>query len=150
MSYIIFGIIFTVFFILFIVIDDFTDRLIDWLLGLVGINSGQVEMLSIEVKERGQRFAISLKNEGKLGVKLAAVIGIDGEGRKFHPIPYLREGEVASVTEKHARRKFSRTSIRPNQMIDVFLDGNEIIAKKYKSMSILDARGNSKFIPEGN
>ncbi len=52
MSYIIFGIIFTVFFILFIVIDDFTDRLIDWLLGLVGINSGQVEMLSIEVKER--------------------------------------------------------------------------------------------------
>jgi|GEM_PF-6540774 len=132
MSYIIFGIIFTVFFILFIVIDDF----IDWLLGLVGIHSGQVEMLSIEVKERGQRFAISVKNEGKLGVKLAAVVGIDGEGRKFYPTPYLRDGEVDSVTEKHASRKFSRKSIKPNQMIDVFLDGNEIIAKKYKSIKV--------------
>ena len=35
-------------------------------------------MLSIEVKERGQRFAICVKNEGELGVKLAAVVGIDG------------------------------------------------------------------------
>jgi hypothetical protein len=118
-------------------------------LGLLGINSGQVELLSIEVKARGERFVVSVMNEGKLGVKLAAVVGIDGEGRKGYPIPYLREEEMGSVTEKHARRNFSKTSIKPNQMIDIFLDGNEIIAKKYKSISILDASGNSKFIPEG-
>ncbi|MEC7862300.1 MAG: hypothetical protein VYC70_06665 [Verrucomicrobiota bacterium] len=149
MVYIFFGIILTVFFILFILIDNFTDRLIDWLLGLLGINSGQVELLSIEVKARGERFVLSVKNEGKLGVKLAAVVGIDGEGRKCYPIPYLREEEIGSVTEKHARRNFSKTSIKSNQMIDIFLDGNEIIAKKYKSISILDASGNSKYIPEG-
>ena len=148
MGYIFFGIILTVFFILFILIDNFTDRLIDWFLGLFGIDSGQVELLSIEVKARGERFVLSLKNEGQLGVKLAAVVGIDGEGRKGYPIPYLREEEISSVTEKHARRNFSKTSIKPNQMIDIFFDGNEIIAKKYKSISILDASGNSKFIPE--
>jgi|TARA_B110000116_G_scaffold264616_1_gene272679 hypothetical protein len=52
MVYIFFGIIFTIFFSLFILIDNFTDRLVDWALGLLGINSGQVELLSIEVKAR--------------------------------------------------------------------------------------------------
>ena len=133
MVYIFFGIIFTIFFSLFILIDNFADRLVDWVLGLLGINSGQVELLSIEVKARGERFVVSVMNEGKLGVKLAAVVGIDGEGRKWYPIPYLREEEMGSVTEKHARRNFSKTSIKPNQMIDIFLDGNDFLPKIIKA-----------------
>ena len=73
-----FGIIFIVFFILFILIDNFTDRLIGWFLGLFGINSGRVDLLSIAVKERGEKFVFSVKNQGKLGVKIVAVVGTDG------------------------------------------------------------------------
>ena len=92
-----------------------------------------MELLSIEVKARGERFVVSVMNEGKLGVKLAAVVGIDGEVRKCYPIPYLREEEMGSVTEKHARRNFSKTSIKPNQMIDIFLDGNDFLPKIIKA-----------------
>ena len=142
-----FGIIFTVFFILFILIDNFTDRLIGWFLGLFGINSGRVNLLSIAVKERGEKFVFSVKNQGKLGVKIVAVVGTDGRGQEAYPIPYLREEEMGSFTEQQARERFAKTSIKPNQMIDVILDGNDIIAKKYQSLAILDDRGNSNDVP---
>ena len=106
-----------------------------------------MDLLSIAVKERGEKFVFSVKNQGKLGVKIVAVVGTDGRGQEAYPIPYLREEEMGSFTEQQARERFAKTSIKPNQMIDVILDGNDIMAKKYQSLAILDDRGNSNDVP---
>ena len=147
MVYIISAVAFFLLLLFFIFVDNFLDAVLNSFLRLFGISTGHVEFLSFELKVRGELLMILIKNSGKESTRVAAIRSENDKGKFYYPIPYLSEDDVNSLTEKQARLKFSKRSIKPDQVLAVIIDIAELRSHNCQSLAFLDAGGNSKDIP---
>ena len=69
-------------------IDNALDRVFGWLFRKVGLQSGNGPLL-VRSKVQGEQLLLSLENQGKDALKLAAVEGRDGNQKKCYPAPCL-------------------------------------------------------------
>tara|TARA_B100000029_G_scaffold109159_1_gene100628 strand:+ start:110 stop:577 length:468 start_codon:yes stop_codon:yes gene_type:complete len=139
--YVIIAITIVLFIVIYFLIDNVFERLINSIFSLFRVNAGEAASLSIDAETQDDRVILSVKNEGEYVVKLAAVEGLNRDRRKYYPIPYTNEEELNSVPEEKVRKQFSNKSINPQQTIKVILDRSEIDYKASQKLSILDANG---------
>ena len=128
---------------LIFLVDNFIGRLINWIFSLFGSFGGESSVLSVSSEIGEDEIILTIKNEGKHNIKLAAVEGLNLDDSKFYPIPYFDKKEFKSITEKELRNQFANKSLNPKQTLSVFLNKGEIDYTACLGLNVLDASGNA-------
>jgi len=128
---------------LIFLVDNFIERLINWIFSLFGSFGGEASVLSVSSEIGEDEIILTIKNEGKYNIKLAAVEGLNSDDSKFYPIPYFDRKEFKSITEKELRNQFANKSLNPKETLSVFLNKRQIDYTSCLGLNVLDASGNA-------
>jgi hypothetical protein len=125
---------------LIFLVGNFFERLINWIFGSSG---GQPCVLSVSSEIGENEIILTIKNDGKYNIKLAAVEGLNLDDSKFYPIPYFDKKEFKSISGKVLRNQFAKKSLSPKQTVSVFLNKREIDYTSCLGLNVLDGSGNA-------
>ncbi len=121
-------------------IDNSFDRMIGWLFRKGGLQSGNGPLM---VRSKVQ-VLLSLENQGKDALQLAAVEGRDGNQKKCYPAPCLEARDFRAGHEEGARLKqFAGITLARGEVRIVILDHDELAALGCLTLAVLDQRGNT-------
>ncbi|VGO18958.1 hypothetical protein [Pontiella sulfatireligans] len=128
-------------FILFILIEDAFDKLVDWLFSLVGLQSGNGPLLT-KASMEGETIVLSLENQGKHRFKLVGIEGRDGNQKRCFPTPYLDINDVHNPqAEKRVRKQFAKFTLGSGESKKVILNKAELITMNCQALTVLDTKG---------
>lgn len=128
-------------------IDNALARVFGWLFRKVGLQSGNGPLL-VRSKVQGEQLLLSLENQGKDALKLAAVEGRDGNQKKCYPAPYLEAQDFRAGHEERVRfKQFAGIILARAEVRIVILDQDELVALGCRSLAVLGQRGNKWPIP---
>jgi hypothetical protein len=98
----------------------------------------------VRSKVQGEQVLLSLENQGKDALKLAAVEGRDGNQKKCYPAPYLEAQDFRAGHEEGVRfKQFAGITLAPEEVRIVILDQHELAALGCRTLAVLDQRGNT-------
>jgi len=122
-------------------VDDAFEKLVDWLFRVLGLRSG-TGPLAIKVTTESDRIVLALENQGKHKIMLTCVEGCDGNMKRIFPMPYLNGDDINDPSiEEMARKKFFKISISQGQFISLILNKSELVSLDCQTLAILDTEG---------
>ncbi len=123
-------------------IDNAFDRIFGWLFRKAGLQSGNGPLM-VRSKVQAEQVLLSLENQGKDALKLAAVEGRDGNQKKCYPAPCLEAQDFRAGNEEGARfKQFAGITLARGEVRIVILDHDELAALGCLTLTVLDQRGN--------
>ncbi len=123
-------------------IDNAFDRIFGWLFRKAGLQSGNGPLM-VGSRAQGEKFILSLENQGTDSLMLAAVEGRDRDQKKCYPLPCLKKEDFRAGGTKGARfKQFAGIVLQPGEERPVILDLDELAALGCLTLTVLDQRGN--------
>ena len=127
-----------------IFIENAFDKILNPLLGLIGLNSS-TGPLELKIRKQEQCLELVIENKGNSKARLAAIQVIDGEGKKSFPLPYPTEDEstqnASEKRMKELRIQFSSEKINQGDRKSVYLNPTRLAGCSLGSVNVLDIHG---------
>jgi|GEM_PF-922772 len=124
----------------YIIKDNFIDKMVDGLFGLLGITSERGPLVT-KVTMNGGTIVITLQNRGKCKFRPIPVVGLDSHQKRHFPTFYLNEKSFRTSQVEESNRKQFATNLGPGECRSIFLDRAEVTSMDCQTLSILDGKG---------
>jgi hypothetical protein len=124
--------------------DDALEKLLSPIFRLIGLQSSSGP-IDVVVDQREEVIVLTISNKGKGKAKMATVQIIDGNGKKFFPIPYMEASEVSGQTgekeAKECRKSLMSLKIEMGKERTIFLNPIELEGCNLSTLGVLDMHG---------
>lgn len=120
------------------------ENLIDRAFAALGLQSGNGPLV-VTAEREGQKLILTLANQGRHAMRIAGIQGRNQDDKPVFPIPMLERHADRSMTEKEARREFTKLTVEPGECQVVHLDQSELTELNCRKLAVIDS--NAKFWP---
>lgn len=132
-----------VIFVVIVVVETVFDVGFDWLFVKLGLQSGGGP-LNVTATGEDDRLVLTLRNDGKSGMSIAAIQGLDENGKSVFATMASASFRARINGEKvNLVREAGKRRLKKGESARIVLDGPLLEESGYQTLQILDSNGES-------